>query len=109
MRDRSSNSCKVKTNLCTLKFDDEEKKEIFLAIISEIEVKGNVSLETIKSKLRGRKIRESKILNVLNILYGHNLLSQKLSDELKMDFKNNYNQSSLNFGQVENTVLTIFG
>ncbi len=78
---------RTKSNSFMLEFDDEEKENIFLKIIDEIDSNNDISLKELNSKLK-KNFDKPKIMEVLFILNEYKLIPLEMSLELNKEDSN---------------------
>lgn len=99
---------RTKTNSYTLEFDDKEKEDIFLNIVSEIKKNKGLNLKELKRKVQ-TKSNKPKVIDVLKTLDKYRFLSFEISIELKDKIKDVEYQYSSDVKQVSDFILGIFG
>ncbi|MDC1105644.1 TOMM precursor leader peptide-binding protein [Prolixibacteraceae bacterium] len=73
---------RTKTQTYLLEFDEEEKENIFLDIVRELQSKPSVNLKTLKAKLTKSYSDDAKVIDVLSILKEYQLLSYEMMADL---------------------------
>jgi thiazole/oxazole-forming peptide maturase SagC family component len=99
---------RTKTDSYTLEFDDKEREDIFLNIVSQLNQKNDLTLQKLKQKVQ-TKTNESKVIDVLNTLDKHHFLSSEISKELMGKDKKSENKYSSDVKKISDFVLSIFG
>lgn len=99
---------RTKTNSYALEFDDKEREDIFLNIVSIITKNKDLTLKELKQKVC-TKTNTPKVIDVLKILDEYHLLSFEVSKELDTKSTNNKYQYSSEIKQTNKFVLAIFG
>ncbi|MBW8049874.1 MAG: TOMM precursor leader peptide-binding protein [Cytophagales bacterium] len=108
----NENNCfqlRTKTNSYALEFDDKEKENIFLKIVSSIQKKSDQSLKQLKSKF-GKNSNSSKVMDVFHTLNEYGLLPIGISVEINekgvASVKSSYTSDNKNLDQV---ILAVVG
>ncbi len=99
---------RTKTNSYAIEFDDKERENIFLNIVSLIKNKNDITLQELKRKIQ-TKANESKLIEVLKLLDEYHLLSFEISKELKYKKENSVGQYTTEIKQKPDFTLSIFG
>ncbi len=107
-KDNDYYQVRTKSNVFTIKFDDAEKENIFLEIVSEINKKTDLSLKLLISRIHKKK-NEAKVIDVLEKLNEYKLLPFELASNLSLDSKSDTYQYSSNIKQVKDVTLVVFG
>ena len=107
-----NNNCfqlRTKTNSYALEFDDIERENIFLEIVSILQKSASVSLKQLKTKLT-KQYNEPKVIDVLKILDEYELLSVNMSMQLQdQNNTSEHRQNKSAKKQVSDSILSIVG
>lgn len=99
---------RTKTISYTLQFDDKEKEDIFLNIVSEIKKNKELNLKELQQKVQ-TKSNVPKVIDVLKTLDEYRFLSYKISKELNNKIKDTGYHYSMDVKQSSDFILCIFG
>jgi bacteriocin biosynthesis cyclodehydratase domain-containing protein len=100
---------RTKTNSYTLEFDDPQRENIFLEVVTLLQREPSTSLKKIQNKLSNNHDK-SKILDVLSILNEYELLPLKISLDLQKQNESPTHQPDIaDKKQISDVILSIIG